>query len=487
MADESDCSASRLFAISNNVSFVEEAMLDERYALEENTQINAEDMDSENTQLNKRQREYNDEEEWTTVNRNAKKKNRQNPSNVVPIQVSVVTKEQLPKQFSLAKLLKLNNITDISRVKYVNPYKLLITFENEIGADKFITCQTFTELGWRRQKTWEVGLSYGVIRDIDPGLSENELLKEISCNVEVITAKRLNRRTEEGWVSSETVRIGFSGPSLPPYIYLFDLRVRVEPYKFPVTQCSRCWRFGHVIKMCPSNKIICPKCGQHHANCEVTSFKCVNCSGKHMALSKLCPIYKKEKHIRELMAEFNCSYQKALSIYVPPSPPLLSHGRIIVTQSPTRNVTHMERASTVAATTSNAEVVKTKSLNSEIPRDSSKTPRTRKKKKVPWHLAHNVTAELDMTTSDSCPSVSEEELVNIPHRDRGSNEGRKKDETLISSLLERLKEIISQKKEELIIQFKKMVKTVVDWVVSFVTNSISDFSTIKHLFSTVNG
>ncbi|CAG4964661.1 unnamed protein product [Parnassius apollo] len=42
--------------------------------------------------------------------------------------------------------------------------------------------------------------------------------------------------------------------------------------------------------------------------------------GKHMAMAKICPVFLKEKRIRELMAEFNCSYKKALMLYVPPSP-----------------------------------------------------------------------------------------------------------------------------------------------------------------------
>lgn len=39
-----------------------------------------------------------------------------------------------------------------------------------------------------------------------------------------------------------------------------------------------------------------------------------------MALSRTCPIYLKERRLRELMAEFNCTYRKALSMYVPPEP-----------------------------------------------------------------------------------------------------------------------------------------------------------------------
>lgn len=39
-----------------------------------------------------------------------------------------------------------------------------------------------------------------------------------------------------------------------------------------------------------------------------------------MALAKICPYYNKERKVRELMAENNCTYKKALTIYVQPSP-----------------------------------------------------------------------------------------------------------------------------------------------------------------------
>ncbi|CAG4992193.1 unnamed protein product [Parnassius apollo] len=65
---------------------------------------------------------------------------------------------------------------------------------------------------------------------------------------------------------------------------------------------------------------MCPKCGGEHENCDTKTFKCVNCSGTHMALARTCPAYLKERRVRELMAEFNCTYRRALIIYVAPTP-----------------------------------------------------------------------------------------------------------------------------------------------------------------------
>lgn len=267
----------------------------------------------------KRTRELDDEEIWIEVGRNGKRINQK-------IDMYVNSSEILPKQFAFAKLLKANNIEDICRVKYINPYKVFIQFECVDSADKLINCKPLQELGWRCQKPLEVVVSYGVIKNVELSLSEKDMLDVISSNYELLAVKRLKRRNKDsnGWEECESVRLAFKGPTRPAWVYIYGMKINVEPYIFPVTQCSRCWRFGHSLRSCPKKKIVCPKCGKDHANCESTIFKCVNCTGNHMSLERSCPAFKKEKRIRELMAEYNCSYRKALQVYVPPEPPVIS-------------------------------------------------------------------------------------------------------------------------------------------------------------------
>lgn len=265
------------------------------------------------------------EEGWQTISRGHKIVRRYSQEVEKEVQVLASCSSPMPKQFALARLFKSNNIKGVSRVKYVHQFKILVTFEESIEAERFIQCKAFCDLGWRCQKTSEVGISFGIIRDIDLDIKEEDIMKNVTCDVEIIYAKRLNKRIYDesrtaGWVQCEAVRLAFRGPSLPPYVSIYGMRVNVVPYVFPVTQCSRCWKFGHTRLLCPSKKVVCPKCTKSHENCETTSFRCVNCTGDHMALQKICPVYKKERRIRELMSEFNCTYRKALTLYVPPSP-----------------------------------------------------------------------------------------------------------------------------------------------------------------------
>ncbi|KAG6460960.1 hypothetical protein O3G_MSEX012336 [Manduca sexta] len=278
----------------------------------------------------KRNRGLDQEEVWTTVGRKGKRFARSidvDDSTRVRedfMEICISSTDKLPKQFMLAKTLKSENIQDIIKVKYLNPYKVILHFSKEDSAEKLLNSKCFNENGRKCHKTFEINQPFGVIKNIDLGLSEEEIGEALTCDFNIIAVKRLKRRNSLNgqWEPGESVRIGFKGSSLPSYIYIFDTRISVSPYVYPVTQCSHCWRYGHSLKMCPSNRAVCPKCGDHHTNCEKTSYTCNNCGGNHMALAKTCPIYIKEKRIRELMAEFNCSYKKALTIYTPPSPPI---------------------------------------------------------------------------------------------------------------------------------------------------------------------
>lgn len=126
----------------------------------------------------------------------------------VGTEISITCKDKLPKQFALAKLLKSHDILGIIRVRYVNPYKVLVQFDNETSAERLISTVAIHELlGWRCQKTYEVGVSYGIIKDVDLDLNEKDMIESMTCGVEIVSVKRLSRKSsdESGWKDSETV------------------------------------------------------------------------------------------------------------------------------------------------------------------------------------------------------------------------------------------------------------------------------------------
>lgn len=231
--------------------------------------------------------------------------------------ISLTSLEVLPKQMALAKLLKNENIQNILRINYKSPYRVVIQIAKKEDGEKLIKCQKLIELGIRIQFVNQLDLSYGIIKGVDLELSESEILESLETSCKILSVRRLRRISQDReWVDSETVRVCFESPTTPEFILAYGCRFRVERYIFPVSQCSNCWKFGHIKKFCPTKKIRCPKCGKEHENCETDRVVCPNCKGPHMALDKTCPAFLKEKEIRTLMSVRNISYRKALEIYL---------------------------------------------------------------------------------------------------------------------------------------------------------------------------
>lgn len=231
--------------------------------------------------------------------------------------VSIVSREILPKQFGLAKLLRAENIKNILKIMYKSPYRALIELESRVDCDSLINCEKLTALGFKCQMLDEMDMSFGLVRQVDLDIEEKEVLENLKCDYDIISVRRLKRLAEDGkWVDSETIRLSIKGSTLPPYVYGYGCRFKVDPYTFPVSQCSGCWKFGHLARACPAKRSTCPKCSGEHKECETTKFRCANCSGSHMAVFRECPVFLKEKEIRRIMSAENCTYRKALNTYL---------------------------------------------------------------------------------------------------------------------------------------------------------------------------
>lgn len=422
-----------------------------------------------------KRKEYEEEMNWTEV----KTKEKKYKPEVAVIEMYISSSEPLPKQFALANLFKLNGITDIQKVKYVSPYKVRLDMQSEVSAEKLENCNSFKDKGWRVQKAMEKNLSYGVIRDVDLNMSDEEVFNNITCPkpAQLLSIFRLNRRCpREGWARSESVRLCFKGAFLPTYVSVDSLRIRVDPYIFPVSQCSRCWNLGHMTKRCPSNKVVCPKCGDNHDNCDTSSYKCINCGGGHMAMYKSCPAFLKEKRLREIMAEFNCTYRKALTIYVTPSSPsemvpkIFRFNPIPVTSvsfpplqrrvpPPPPPYLHNDKPPQANVIQTKAEI-HTEEKEKHEPRPSS---RRQQRRKDPDPFVFDFSANTQAKPQN-------EPVVNQPKRDKEVNFGE---------LINRLKEVIFAKDISIQSKLKNIVKCCVEWLILVVVDNITDWPILK--------
>lgn len=436
-----------------------------------------EDLDIVDSATISNKRRISSDEEWTEVKRKDKKL-----KDTEKIEIYISSKEKLPKQFSLAKLFKDQNIKDISRVKFLSPYRVRVELISEISAEKLETCEFFIDKGWNIYRAMEKNLSYGVIRDVDLEMSEENILENVYCPepAKLVSVLRLNRKNfkEDGWSPSEAVRLCFKGPFLPPYVYTHGLRIKVEPYVFPVSQCSRCWKYGHIHKKCPSAKVVCPKCGKNHDNCETTNMICVNCKGGHISLSKTCPIFLKEKRLRELMSEFNCTYRKALNIYVPKDEP--THQPVFTAgkrQDIESDVQPGFQADDLGPTqTTNSQVYTKVTTKAQVHKQNEKPPFKQKQKKEDK-------SELEFMEW----SRTEGEEYNDTERKKWNGSEEKQRDVSFKELLQRLQEIIFMKGSTIQMIFKGVIKTCIEWLILVVVDNVADWPILKLIIDYLSG
>ncbi|XP_046976363.1 uncharacterized protein LOC124542460 [Vanessa cardui] len=447
----------------------------------------------QNNARRKRQRE-DEEDSWTVYSRNKKQNRRKVSKNYLEeeedkIEVCITSKDKIPKKIELARCLKNENIVSIYKVKYATPYKIFVLFDDEINAEKLVTSKAFQEKGWKCYKSQEVSLSYGTIKDIELDVDVKDIHGSISSDIDIISIKRLLRRDSQTskWTESETIRLGFKGSSLPPYIYIHGMKVKVERYVFQVTQCSKCWRYGHTQKFCSSKKIICPKCAGNHSNCETTYYKCINCSGQHTAFLRTCPVYRKEKRIRELMAEFNCTYKRATTIYVPPSAPpskvTLDEDNFPVFTTQREPIEQRDIDQPNESSKTYAEVTKSASEYRGYSKHTRKCDNTKKNTESPQKKRSRPrnTMDWDMS-SDSETNTQEMPNFKSAQKEDSYSSNRRNDESLsFKLLLEKLRRIIFSRRSPLNDKIMQACELMWNWAITWCINKITEFPVLKNI------
>lgn len=470
------------------------------------------DILSRDTRPDKRCRKDSDENEegFTTVTRRKPKRIARSNSLILPagstaiqgtrginendekiFEICISSKEELPKQIAMAKLLQSKSIQNVLRIKYKNPYKALIRFDSKENAEKLFGCQEIAKLGYRCQFTDEINLSYGIVKQVEVDINEAEIQKTFQCDFDIISAKRLKRLTHDGkWTESETIRLCFKSPTLPPFVFAHGCRFKVEPYTFPVTQCSGCWKFGHLIRACPTKKVLCPKCGDEHVNCEINHFRCLNCKGAHTSFDKSCPVFLKEKKIRSIMSTDNCTYRKALWVFLAnkkdenvtkESPIIQEH---VVFNQHNQEKSYRDVLITKAQEEENQsseEILQEKHTeNNQICLEKRGSLNKEKRKKYKQRQLNN-NREVLLTTENQ-QMLSETD--NIQNKSEAKNEERLQ---TLKKLLQKAKEIIFS---DLVLEDKiKQVLTILyEQLLSFIKKSICSSDVIIKVFSMfVNG
>lgn len=149
------------------------------------------------------------------------------------------------------------------------------------------------------------------LRDCD----SEEILEELA-DQQVIDVYRVMVTQDGIKKPTNTLFLTFNRPSIPQYIKVGYLRVKVDFYIPNPIRCFGCQRFGHFKSYCRRGEC-CEKCGRdaHEGSACQGPVRCVNCDGDHPANSRACPKWIEEKRVQEIKTKGSLSYPEARRLY----------------------------------------------------------------------------------------------------------------------------------------------------------------------------
>lgn len=147
---------------------------------------------------------------------------------------------------------------------------------------------------------------------------------EISQLKHSIHTKNNDNSTTISYIDSDSYLIRFRSSQAPHSVIYMGKRLTFELFVQRVRRWQRCQRFGYISKICrtPADKAICYRCGKSCTThkegiCPTDSPSCINCKRhkfvdtNHEASSNFCPVFKRQKQIKNIMAFHNISQVEA--------------------------------------------------------------------------------------------------------------------------------------------------------------------------------
>lgn len=214
------------------------------------------------------------------------------------------------------RLLNKLRLKSALNTKQIGKFRNKITFKDKNEANKLISDKSLEPDNLKAFIPKQYVERVGVIKDVPEELTEQDILDNIISKYKVKAIWRFKRKLENGnMVNTSTIKIVFEGQLIPDEINLFFAVRKVLPYIFSVTQCRLCYLYGHIEKNC-KGKRRCQVCSEENSVDHICSnvVKCRHCKEAHTSNSKLCPEFRRQKNIKELMSLKNMTFQEANSM-----------------------------------------------------------------------------------------------------------------------------------------------------------------------------
>lgn len=229
--------------------------------------------------------------------------------------VDVLNKSKV-HTMSIGKLIRdcaFNVYKEVCSIVKLNAFRIKIVLSSSKAAN-FLIKQSFWEpkgLGCYIPNF--LLFRQGIIRNVDPTLSENEIVECAESEYKIIGVRRIFKKINEGRRPLPVINVTFRGQSLPNIIKILGVICSVEPYIKRVVQCFRCLLYGHISKTCNYKGQRCEFCaGSHEKDKQCDGpIVCIHCEGNHKSTDSSCPEFLKQKLIKDKMGTCNISFSEA--------------------------------------------------------------------------------------------------------------------------------------------------------------------------------
>ena len=216
----------------------------------------------------------------------------------------------------IGKKFKEHGIKNVLRIKKKGKNRVAVDFITVNEANTILESKILKELNVKAYIPISLVTCKGIARGIHTSVDTKEFVDEAESLIKIIEARRIKKRSKnaeglEELVDTEDMVVTFRGTTLPKYIKIHLFETKIQLYIPQPMQCKNCLRYGHSGNQCRGRKR-CSRCGEEHEHDACTNeISCVFCKTNHVATSKTCDEFIRQKNIKRLMAENNISYFEA--------------------------------------------------------------------------------------------------------------------------------------------------------------------------------
>lgn len=190
------------------------------------------------------------------------------------------------------------------------------------------------------------------------------------------------------------------------------------------------------------------------------------------------------------MSEFNCSYQKALTLYVPPSPPPRSSGPLPEHINTTKEVNQVSYNDFSKPSTSYAQVTatQTRDQNTTATKNANQNKKKRRKKKKKLHIGLDNEDFMEVTVTETeSESEGPPDISRRVESNTGTRSGEKPEQIgckeYFKDLLVRLKTVKFESKSEETLEsrIRGVFASIIQWFMDIFKDVVTKIPIIKDL------